>query len=151
MIGAKILPPLIFIFVIHIENGGNFARASYYKTFNLVNSGDHYLITYSKDHNLRSCLECVTMMVGKMRDLQGFGCGSHSSCFYIPRCLNLRKSPQIIRASSLQKVYVKSGHVQTTSEYLTNLALGKSNIKFLRIFVDYHFVFIILFYCQFTQ
>ena len=126
------LQPLIFISTICIQNGGNLARTSYRKTFNLANSGNHYLITYSKDHNLRSCLECVTMMVGKMRDLQGFGCGSHSSCFYIPRCLNLRKSSQIIRASSLQKVYVKSGLdiEQTTSEYLTNLALGKSKINF---------------------
>ena len=132
MIGAKMLQPLIFISTIFIQNGGNFARASYRKTFNLANSGDHYLITYSKEHSLRSCLECVTMMVGKMRDLQGFGCGSHGSCFYAPKCLNLRKSSQIIRASSLQKVYVKSGLdiEQTTSEYLTNLALGKSNINF---------------------
>ena len=134
MIGAKMLQPLIFISTICIQNSGNFARASYHKTFNLVNSGDHYLVTYSKDHNLRSCLECVAMMVGKMRDLQGFGCGSHGSCFYVLKCLNLRKSSQIIRASSLQKVYVKSGLdiEQTASEYLTNLALGESNINVLK-------------------
>ena len=126
------LQPLIFISTICIQNGGNLARTSYRKTFNLANSGNHYLITYSKEHNLRSCLECVAMMVSKMRDLQGFGCRSHGSCFYAPKCLNLRKSSQIIRASSLQKVYVKSGLdiEQTTSEYLTNLALGKSNINF---------------------
>ena len=125
--GPLSLPAFIIISTICLQYDGSFGRASLLKTFNLADAEPFHYIAIGSDNGLRSCLECATLLVGKMRDLQGFGCGEHGSCFYLPRCLYLRNSSRAMSGNSVQKLYVKSG-LQTKSRNLTNLALGQSNM-----------------------
>ena len=113
--GPLSLPAFIIISTICLQYDGSFGRASLLKTFKLADAEPFHYMAIGSDNGLRS----ATLLVGKMRDLQGFGCEEHGSCFYLPRCLYFRNVSQARSGNSVHKLYVKSG-LQTKSRNLTN-------------------------------
>ena len=73
-------------------------------------------------------MECASILLRGVKDLQAFGCRQKASCFYVPKCVHQpTNSSQTASGNSLRLLYVSSGEtlVQRASWNLTNLALGE--------------------------
>ena len=127
-IKTQMLKILVLFFFKCSRNNDNSAMGAFNKTFNLVNPQDAYYITFNKGHSPRSCMECASILLRGIKDLQAFGCWQKGSCFYVPKCVyQPTNSSQTASGNSLRLLYVSSGEtlVQRASWNLTNLALGE--------------------------
>ena len=72
-------------------------------------------------------MECASILLRGVKDLQAFGCRQKASCFYVPKCVYQPNSSQTMGGNSLWLLYVSSGEtlVQRASWNLTSLALGE--------------------------